>query len=191
MLILSERLQKAPIMSLQTGDQIAVLSDPIIDPRRLHIVAFYCEGPGLNQNQSVLHTADVREFSELGLIVNNSEDIMSPDDLVRLQEVLDFKFKLLDAKVIDTVKNKLGKVINFAVDPHTFYIQKLYIKPPLLHSLNDAELVVDRTQIVEVNSDHIVVKAPTVEEKEKAKIPVASEFTNPFRKPKGEPQPEH
>lgn len=191
MLVLSERLVKAPIMSLQTGEQLAVTKEPIIDPRRLQIVAFYCEGSGLSKNQSVLHTADIREYSELGLIVNNNEDIMPLDDLVRLKEVLEFSFKLLDTKVIDTVQNKLGKVSNFAIDPRNFYIQKLYIRPPLLQSLNEAELVIDRTQIVEVNSEVIVVKAPTVEEKKKVTIPVPTEFTNPFRKPKAHPQPEH
>jgi uncharacterized protein YrrD len=178
-------------MSLQTGAQIAFTKDPIIDPRRLNIVAFYCEGPGLDFDPAVLHTADIREFSEVGIIVNDSDDLMPPEDLVRLKEVLSYEFTLPEARVLDTNNNKLGKVGDYAIDTESFYIHKIYVKRPLLKSLNDAELVIDRSQIVEVNKGEIIVKAPTIEAREKAPLKVAEELTNPFRKTEAGPQPEH
>ena len=41
MLLPIERLLNAPIMSLQTGAELARISEPIIDPRSMAIVAFY------------------------------------------------------------------------------------------------------------------------------------------------------
>ena len=189
MLLLSDRFLGTPVMSLQTGSQIAVTKEPIIDPRRLNIVAFYCEGSSLDFNPAILHTADIREFSEIGIIVNESEDLMPPDDLIRLQEILSYEFTLPECKVLDTNDQKLGKVGDYAVDPESYFVQKLYVKRPLLKSLNDAELVIDRKQIVEVNKGEIIVRAPTVEAREKTPLKVAEEFTNPFRKTKTDPQP--
>lgn len=180
MLLLSERLLETPILSLQTGSPLAQTSAPIIDPRRLHIVAFYCDGPLLDDHPSVLHTADIREFSDIGIIVNGSEDIMPPHDLVRLQEIIDFHFDLVGMKVIDDHKTKLGKVTDFTVDMQTFMIQKIIVKPPLIRSIKESELIIDRDQIVEITDECIIVKAPSVTQVSHA--PQEAAFQNPFRK---------
>ncbi|PLS80595.1 hypothetical protein CYG49_04995 [Candidatus Saccharibacteria bacterium] len=180
MLLLSERLRQIPILSLQTGSPLAHTASPIIDPRRLNIVAFYCEGPLLDENPSVLHTADIREYSDIGIIVNGNEDLMPPDDLVRLQEIIDFKFELIGIRVIDDHKTKLGKVIDYVVDAQSFMIQKITVKPPLIRSIKESELVIDRHQIVEITDECIVVKAPSVTQD--SGTPHDVTFHNPFRK---------
>ncbi len=187
MLILSERLLDVPILSLQTGVPVARTSGFIIDPRRMHVMAFYCEGSQLVDDESVLHTADIREFSNIGIIVNNSDDIMSPSDLVRLQEVLEYNFNLIGMSVIDSTRQRLGKVCDFSTETDSFLIKTFTVKRPLFKALNDTELVINRTQIIEVTRDHIIVKAPTVEEKKSSKQTVISAFDNPFRT---KPQPE-
>src|SRR5687767_5560947 len=100
MLILQERLQDVPVMSLQTGAQIAKTNTFIIDPRQLKVVAFYLSGPRLDVNPAVLNVADVREFGSMGLIVDSADVITAPDDLVRLREVLEFNFRLENKQVV-------------------------------------------------------------------------------------------
>jgi uncharacterized protein YrrD len=186
MLVLSEKLLNMPVMSLQTGGRLATTTGVIIDPRKLHVVAYYCEGPMLETSPAVLHTSDIRELSNIGMIVNEAEDITGLDDLVRLKEIIDFNFELPGIKVIDNHKTKLGKVQNYAVNTANFMVQKLYVQRPLFKSLNDSELVIDRSQIVEVTNDHIVVRAPSVEARE-AK-PARADFANPFRKTDTQPE---
>lgn len=184
MLVYSARLTQLPILSLQTGSPLAYTSQPIIDPRRLHVTAFYCEGPLLDFQPAIVHSDDVREFSELGLIVNDSEDIMPPDDLVRLQEVINFNFSLIGMKVVDDRNTKLGKVEDYVTETESFLIQTFVVKRPLLKSFNEAKLVIGRTQIAEIKDDVIVVKSPTVQEAIKATPAPRQDFENPFRKTK-------
>lgn len=180
MLILSKRLENAPVLSLQTGTAIAALRQPIVDPRRLQISAFYCTGPRLDTSPAVLHTDDIREYSELGVVINDSDDIMGPDDLVRLQEVIGFNFQMLNKPVIDTTQKKVGKVSDYVVDTDSFAIQKLIVRRPLLRSLNEAEVIIDRTQIAEITDDAIIVNAPTVTDEKSS--PLTRLVDNPFKK---------
>ncbi len=173
-------MRNVPILSLQTGTVLAQTGQPVIDPRRLYIVAFYCDGPLLDHHPSLLHTDDIREFSDVGMIVNHSGDLMPPDDLVRLQEVIDFKFNLLGRAVIDTSRARLGTVEDFATETSSFMIKKLSVRRPLLKSLSTSKLLIDRQQIVEVSNDYIVVRHETAKQQ-----PIAARFkpvaTNPFR----------
>ncbi|HEX6461885.1 MAG TPA: PRC-barrel domain-containing protein [Candidatus Saccharimonadales bacterium] len=191
MLLWREKIQNVPIMSLQTGGQLGAATEPIIDPHMLKVVAFYCEGRLIEEHPSVLYVDDIREFGQLGFIINDSDDIMPLHDLVRLQQILNLHFELLGKKVIDNTKHKLGKVNNFIIDSDSFNIMKLSVQQPIFKAINNTELIISRSQIIEINDEAIVVEAPTVKEAT-AKQPLqAVEFQNPFRNTPQTPQPEH
>jgi uncharacterized protein YrrD len=185
MLVLSEHLIGIPIMSLHTGTELGITARPIIDPSQLHIQAFYCEGPKIDFEPALLHTSDVRELSGIGIIIDSSDDIMPPDDLVRLQPLLDLNFKLEDKLVVEDNGRKLGRVVNYIVESESFYILKLHIKPGFFQSFMITELIIDRHQIINITDDKIIVKQPTVKENLASALPhhVAH---NPFRRPQTE-----
>lgn len=158
-----------PIVSLQTGTIIAETSEMIIDPRQLKVVAFYCEGPGLDVRPAILNISDIREIGSLGIIVDSTDVFMPPEDLVRLKEVLDYKFNLLDKKVVDTAGNKLGTVVNFALDSTTLYIVKLHVRPKFFAAFNVAENLIDRSQIEQVTDSEVIVQSGRVKDREKSK----------------------
>lgn len=172
-------------MSLQTGTRVGTAVSHIIDPRRLSIVAFYCEGPLIDFSPAILHTSDIREFSSIGFIVDSADNVMPEDDLVRLKEILEFKFDLIGKQVVEADGRKLGKVSTYTVDSESFYITKLHVQPGFLQRLAQTELMVDRTQIVEINDKHIVVRKATAEDIQPAGMPV---IDNPFRKSAGIPR---
>ena len=185
MLALHDRLLFTPILSLQTGAPLARTKQPIIDPRELKIVAFYCEGPHVTE-PAVLHTDDIRELSGMGIIVDDADSIMAPDQLVRLQEVIDFHFELIGKQIIDTRKRKLGKVEDYSVDLDSFYIIKIKVRQSLFKNFMGANLLIDRTQIVEINDKHIVVNANEVNAPTKKPAGAQPIIENPFR---SHPQP--
>ncbi|MBL8158915.1 PRC-barrel domain-containing protein [Candidatus Saccharibacteria bacterium] len=193
MLLWKERLENCPVMSLQTGGQLGVANQPIIDPRDLRVVAFYVTGPQVDVHPAVLHTSDIREFGSLGMIVNDSDDIMALDEeLVRLNEIISYHFELVGMKVIDTDRNKLGKIVDYVVDTTSFMVSKFNVKAPLLHvGAHAGDLLIGRQQIREITDDHIVVAAPTIETP--AEAPAVQEglapFENPFRQPHTEGNP--
>jgi uncharacterized protein YrrD len=182
MLLPIEQLTNLPVMSLQTGTELARTTSAIIDPRGMKIVAFYVDGPLLETHPSVLHPEDIRELSDIGFIVDNSERLMPLDGLVRLQTIIDLNFELIGMKVIDEHKRKLGKVIDYVVEPDGFTIQQLSTQQPLLRSLSTATHLIRRSQIIAVRKDAIVVKGGAIKEKaEGLPAQAARTLVNPFR----------
>jgi sporulation protein YlmC with PRC-barrel domain len=183
MLLPSDRLLNMPLMSLQTGTQVGTATKHIVDPRRLNVVAFYCEGPLIDFTPAILHTSDIRELSSIGLIIDDSDVIMSPDDLVRLKEIMEYQFELKGKQVVEEGGRKLGKVEGYVVDSESFYIVKLQVRPSLLQSLGQAELLIDRTQIKEINDKHIVVHRAAIKDKSQSLAQsLIPTIDNPFRK---------
>lgn len=179
-----EHLLNVPILSLQTGAELARTSDVIVNPMQMVIAAFRVSGSGLDAPDTVLHPEDIREISGIGIIIDSSDQLMSTEGLVRLQQVIDFNFILPNIKVEDELGHKVGVVKSYAVEPEGFYIQQLYVKPPLLQSLNVTSLTIHRSQIISVTNEKIVVKGATVKDTTvKIKDAVQSTFANPFRAP--------
>lgn len=181
MLVPIERFTNTPILSLQTGSELARTGDPIIDPRQLKLMAFRVTGNHIKQSETVLHPDDIREMSAMGIIIDSSDQLMGTEGLVRLQEVIDFGFTLPGIRVEDDTRRKLGTVKGYSVDPDSFFVQQLYVRPSLVQSLGTAVLTIRRSQIVSVDNQKIVVKSPVVRENEPLAKTVKATFTNPFR----------
>lgn len=177
-------------MGLQTGSELARTEKPVIDPRTLEVIAYEINGPLLDLHPSLLRVADVREFSDIGMIVDSSDEFVSPDDIIKLGEIYKLHFDVIGMAVVDEKKNKLGKVNGYTIDTTGFLIQQISVKRPLLKSLNDTELLIHRTQITEINDHAIVVHS-------KAEIPepliesVKTAYVNPFRKSQRAEQVNH
>jgi len=183
MIILGSKLQNTPIMSLQTGGEIAKATQAIIDPESLAIIGYIVDGPlvSAQENGTILRIADVRELSDLGFIVDSIDELVNPDDIIKLKDIYDLGFRLRGINVLDERRKKLGKVTDYTVETGNFVVQQLTVHRPLLRSFNDTELVIHRSQIIEVSSNAIVVHS-------EAKIPepsraeVTGAYVNPFRK---------
>lgn len=185
MLIHSSKIIGTPVLSLHVGGKIAETISPIIDPKTLKIVAFTLTGPlvGKDEVGDLLDVKYIREFSHLGMIVNSYDDFTTREDAIRIQKILDLNFTLLGKKVITKKDTKLGKVIDYTLDPADFQIHQLIVQRPPLKALVDPELVISRTQITKITNHQIVVK----DEEEKIRTESAKEdfipnFVNPFRK---------
>lgn len=185
MLVLNTQLQNIAVMSLQTGGLLGTATTPIIDPRKLQIVAYYVTGPRI-QEVSVLHVSDIRELGPLGFIVNGAESIMPLDeDLVRLQEVVNLHFTLVGKLVVDENKKKLGKVTEYTLESDSFTIQKFHVGQSMIKNIKNTNLIIHRSQIVELTDRQIVVRSAAVKER----VGLA-QVLNPFRGTSGSLSPE-
>lgn len=180
MLIAGSRFLNSPVMGLQTGGELARTSREIIDPATLTIIAFELEGPLLAEHPSFLRIADVREFSDIGIIVDSSDEFVGMDDIVRFKPIYDLHFTMIGKHVLDEKKHKLGKVTSYTIDTVGFMIQQFSVKRPLLKSLTDTELLIHRSQIVEVNDTSIIVRADVADISEPATTALPT-YHNPFR----------
>lgn len=159
MLQLSKVLLNRPVLSLRTGGVIATALGPIINPNNLKIEGFYCTDR-FSKDMLILLPQDIRDTLQQGLVVNDHDVLVPKDELIRLKDVIELGFELMDKPVVTVNKKRIGKINDYAADSSSLYIQKLYVGQSLLKSLSSGQLSVDRSQVVEITSRKIVIQDP-------------------------------
>lgn len=158
MLILSKELSNKTLLSLRTASKIGIVQEPLINPHNLHIDGFVC----LDNNKNTLYLLDIniREFSSKGVVINDHNDLSSGDELLRLQNIIENPFILINKPIFDSNNKKIGRIFDYATEKDSFYIQKLYVKPPIINLFNSPQLIIDRSSIIEITDKKIVISGP-------------------------------
>lgn len=154
---LSGSLTNLPVISLRTGGRVAVALRPIINPNNLKVEGWYCQDH-FSKDTLVLLAKDVRDIVPQGIAVDDHEKLSTPDELIRLKDVLKIDFKLIGKHVVTNNKRRVGKVDDYATDNISFMIHKLYVAQPVYKSITGGQLTIDRSQIVEIDDKQIVIK---------------------------------
>ncbi len=185
MLISSTDLTNFPILSLRSSSKIATISKLIINPYDLTIQALKLAGRQLDDpKDSYLLPEDIREISPLGIIVNDSEDIVSSTDVIRLQKTLDLQFELIGLPVVDKQQRKVGKIINYNIVAENMMIYQLVVQRPIFKDFFDPELLIHRSQIAELSHDKVIIKNSLNQLREIERQDAIDNFVNPFRSTK-------
>lgn len=183
MLVYASRLIGARVLSVQAGGAIAQVSEPIIDPDTLKIIAFRLSGPLVNKSPAnILDVSSIREYSNYGIVIDNIDELVAPDDVVKIAKVLELNFNLIGLKVETKKGSKLGKVSNYTVTSDNFTTQQIIVKRPVIKSFVDPELTIHRKEIVEITDYKIIVKdEEKVIKARSEKEDFVPNFVNPFR----------
>ena len=191
MLVYRSKLIGTPVLSLQTGSPIGNLSRPIVNPDNLQIIAFKLNGPLVSRRAArLLDVKSIREYSHLGLIIDDIDELVAADDVVKIAKVLELHFDLIGLKAKTKKGSRLGHIINYTVTPEDFLVQQIIVKRPAVKSFLDPELVISRKEIVEVNDYAVIIKDEEKVLKQRAeKEDFIPNFVNPFRKTELSPAP--
>lgn len=183
MLVYHSRLVGTTVYSVQSGGPIGQINSVIVDPNNLQIIAFQLTGPLVNRNSNILDVTSVREYSNYGIVIDTPDELVSPSDVIKIEQILSLNFELLSLKVETKKGSKLGQVIDFTIDSDSFLVQQIIVKRPVIKRFVDPELVISRKEIVEITDYKIIVKDEEKTLKARAEqedfIP---NFVNPFRK---------
>ena len=188
MLVVGSNLVDYPVLSLHLGGLLSHTVKPIIDPESLAVIAYTLNEREIDDPEvgNILMIEDVREFSDNGLIVDSSDRLVTREDVIKLDKIMELEFDLIGLKVVTKDGKKLGKVIDYTLDSGTFSIFQIIVQRPFLDSLVDPELTINRSQIVEIDDEKITIK----HDKQKVRLPKADSkkdfvpnYVNPFRKP--------
>jgi len=164
MYILANQLRDLPVMSLQTGQSIAATERPIINPFDLEVMAVQCYVGRVRRSRGVILMRDIRQFSSDCIIIDSFDEIENPSEIVRLREVVERQFDPVGKLVVNESGHRLGKVEDYTINLKTFMLQKLYVHQSLMKSILFNSLVIDRTQIIEVNDKQFTVRDASVSE---------------------------
>lgn len=193
MLIYNSRLLNMPVLSVQDSGKIGTISNTIVDPDTLKIIALRVHGAIGSDGGNVLDVNSVREYSEFGLVIDSTEELVKDDDIVKIAKVLELNFSLIGLKVETKKGSKLGKVLDFTVTDDNFSVAQIVVKRPTVKSFFDSELIIPRAEIVEITDYKIIVRDEEKVIKERAlKEDFVPNFVNPFRKSEQQaPAPNH
>lgn len=174
-----------PVMSLRTGHQVAAVEKTIINPFDLSVQAFKLSGRRLERPQnSYLLPDDIREISRVGLIIDDSQEIVASTDVVKLQQILDLNFELIGLPVVDKKRRRIGKVLDFTIVGDAMLVYQLIVKRPLFKDFLDPELTIHRSQIAQITQNQVIIKNELAELRELDRQAAIDNFVNPFRNPK-------
>ena len=185
MLINSAKVINTPVLSLHVGGKIAQTVQPVIDPGNLKIVAFTLAGPIIGKDDvgDLLDVKYIREFSNIGMIVNSHDDFTARADAIRIKKFLELEYTPIGQKVVTKKGTKLGKVLDYTLDPADFQLHQLIVQRPALKAIVDPELVISVSQIIKITDDAIIVKDEEQKlRQESIKEEFVPNFVNPFRK---------
>ena len=182
MLVMNSRLINAPVLSVQAGGTIGRIEYSIVDPNNLKIIAFRLSGPLIDRNQNILDVRSIREYSNFGFVIDDIDELVSPEDVIKIAEILKLNFDLNTLKAETKKGSKLGKVQDYTVTSEDFIVQQIIVKRPAIKSFVDPELTISRKEIVEVTDYKIIIKDEEKTLKKKAeKEEFVPNFVNPFR----------
>lgn len=181
--LLSHDLVGMTVMCVRLGGPIGVVTEVIIDPDQLQVAALRVSGREVRRGgPDLLLPMSIRECVPSYLVIDDVEDLVAADDVVRVKKILELNFSLIGLGVETKSGSKLGRVSDYTIDTSSFIILQLIVKRPLLKSLNDPELTVARREVMEVTDYKVIVKD---EKKTAKKVESRQEFkpnyVNPFR----------
>ena len=185
MLVYASKLIGTPVLSVRAGGAVSAVSDIIVDPDQLKIIAFRLSGGVVGGGTpNLLDIKSIREYSSLGFVIDDVEELVNDDEIVRLSEVLALNFNLVGLKAESKSGSKLGKVIDYTASSDDFLVQQLIVHRPTFKSFIDPELTIPRQEIAEVTDYKVIVKDEEKKIREKAaKEEFIPNFVNPFRNP--------
>lgn len=183
MLVYANNLIGTTVLSMQSASAIGHVHEPIVDPNSFKILAFYLAGPLIDKNTNILDVKSVREYSKFGMVVDSIDELVGKDDIVKLSKIIDLNFFLPGLKVETKRGSKLGRIIDFTVTSDDFNVAQIVVKRPLAKSFLDPELIIPRSEIVEVTDYKVIVKdeEQTIRQKSETTEFIPN-FVNPFRK---------
>ena len=184
MLLNSSRLIGCPVLSLHLGGPIGRVTGEVVDPNDLRIIAFNVDGPqtGDGDHGDILDVRSIREFSNIGMIIDSIDDLVSKGEVIKFDEIMDLNFSVIGLNVKTKKGKKLGKISDYTFDPETMQIMQFVVKRPFMKSFMDPELIIGRSQIKEVNDYELIVKDDEQKiQKESGKKDFVPNFVNPFR----------
>lgn len=183
MLVTSTKLIGTPILSMQAGGKISQIAEPIVDPDKLKVIAFRLSGGVVPRSgANILDVSSIREYSQYGMVIDDIDELVTENDVIKISEVLKLNFNLTGLKVETKKGNKLGKILDYTISSNDFIVQQIIVKRPTLKSFLDPELTIHRREIVEITDYKIIVKDEEKTLKKKAeKEDFVPNFVNPFR----------
>lgn len=152
------------ILSFHSGKAVGVVTKIYINHDTLKIELLQVSN---DKVKSFLLTNDIKSISYIFISVNSEDDLALEDELIRYNQLIKDNFNLAGLKVFNQDKKYLGKIKDYTIDYVEFKLSKIHLKAPLLKRILNQSLIIDRSQIIKVKKDRVIVKSARIKSKVK------------------------
>ncbi len=165
MKLLASDLINSKILSLRLGGPIGTVKKILLSEADLKVSLFVVSVSG-EKRIGFLSPLDVRLSEQKSIIVDSEDKIADEDDLIRDREIIKRDLTILNLPVITIGGKKLGKVEDYIIDNTVYIISKLYVHTNLFKNIIQSDLIIDRSDIVDIKPNKIIVREATINNKQ-------------------------
>lgn len=147
----------APIVRYSDGLQLAKVQDLIVDAESGKIEAVWVKKGGSWFQNAIITVSEILEW-KIKVYVQDEEVFADPEDLIRVQKILDAGIPIYKNHVYTKAGEYLGSVADFSFDTKSFAISQLYTIKYLFGLFPIERRVIPKKEIIEILADRIIVK---------------------------------
>jgi len=142
-----------PIREKLSKGLIGKVCDFVVNPANGEILAFFAR----KDKKLLLPTVDISQVSAETVWVEDPEALATPDEIVRIAEVIKLNTPIFTNKVFTVSRNYLGEVIDFRFEMNGWILTKIEVAKKILGIPTQAKLI-NSSQIVRIKSNEITVR---------------------------------
>lgn len=157
-------LRGSKILQFDTGECLAFLNWPIINPDTGIIEAFWVK-PIHGENDAVLLTTDILQFKK-NLYIKSEKVFCNPAEVIRIAAILDEKREILYAPVQNERGEGYGQVFNISFSTETYVLRQLFTRKRLLGLLPFQPSIFPYERVLQVLADKVIIYDDTTKKQE-------------------------
>lgn len=120
------KLINMPVAAEDTMSKVGTVRQIIIDPENGQLLGFLV-ATGLFSPAQALSFMDVVFWDENGLVTEHEENLVDPEEIIRIKNVLDHNINLLEMAAETESGQSLGQIENFLIDTESGTVVKYYL----------------------------------------------------------------
>lgn len=154
-----KKLKNTSLRSLDDFSFLGIIKDLIIDPENGQLLALTIKKK-FWEPKKILSFLDIIKITPNITIVNSKDAILSKEEIIRVKEILDSNFRVLNNKVETEQGSFVGWVKDIFIDPQLFVLKKIEVK-----NLIGESILVPKEKIVSMSPKMIIIEDLGVKKK--------------------------
>lgn len=128
MFIEAKKIIGLSVAAIDEQAKVGTITDILVEPENGNVLGFLVSPGGLLSPKKALSIVDVTDWDPKGIVTRSVENLVPPQEIVRINEILQKRIQLLGMKAKTESGKNLGEVENFLIDSETQSVTKYYLR---------------------------------------------------------------
>lgn len=159
------------VIHFETGECLALLNWPIIDPDAGIIRAFWVKPLTLDLSNGIILTSDILAFKKK-LYIRSDKVICNPAEVIRIASILDDRRTFLFATVQNEKGKKYGWVYNLSFSTETYVLRQIYSQRTIMGLFNFNRRIFPYERVLNVLPETVIIEDDNTKKDKVVEAPV-------------------